>query len=653
MTLPISTVVAIAAAVLAYLSVVYFIDRSLDGPSRVPFRYAALLVSVAAFFIGVGGISLGPLQWKGLIGIGAMDHTRGADISKALIAIAAAAAVFYEQHRVGMRRPIAERWKRFVGIGLALAAVTAYFDGFYVGFPRFYHRHDQYHYYLGSKYFAELGYDRLYKCSTVALDEMGTVTYQDEDHIGAEWAKTRPGKPLLKLDLTKEVRHPDWKIRNLGGDNLLMTVQEILDHPEICKAHFAPQRWEQYKTDVLYFRLASDKKYWEGFHHDHGYNPPPVWTMGGHYVASLYPAGKVFSLPILGDVVFLQAIGFIDEILLAMMFAGIVWAWGWRVAAVSAIFWGCQASAPILWTYGAFLRQDWLFWLVMAAAFARKRFFWLSGAAMVYAGLLRIFPGLVVVGWLVVLGFQLYRHKKPTTAQWKMLGGGVLAAAVLIPMSMSVAGKDSYSEFYRHTLKVHDTTPLTNHMGLRVLLSQAIPFEVAVHKGPIDFEIGTGIKYGRMKYTKDDKLVDPFDLWKSMRNDRYKKYKVAGYAMIALTLGFLVLVLRRVKSMWIAQCLAQVFIILLSQLTSYYYAFMILMGPLTKANRQLEAPLFGFAALSQFVYIIFYWNDDKYWMLTAISLVFCWAIMYVFLPRADRERVEAFVNRFRKPSSAA
>ena len=32
---------------------------------------------------------------------------------------------------------------------------------------------------------------------------------------------------------------------------------------------------------------------------------------------------------------------------------------------------------------------------------ARKRWFVVAGAAMVYAGLLRIFPGLVVFGWLM------------------------------------------------------------------------------------------------------------------------------------------------------------------------------------------------------------------------------------------------------------
>jgi hypothetical protein len=57
---------------------------------------------------------------------------------------------------------------------------------------------------------------------------------------------------------------------------------------------------------------------------------------------------------------------------------------------------------------------------------------------------------------------------------------------------------------------------------------------------------------------------------------------------------------------------------------------MILAAPLTKVKRSIEAPLFGLAALSQFVWMIFFWNDDKYWALTAISLVFCYGLLCAF-----------------------
>ena len=44
---------------------------------------------------------------------------------------------------------------------------------------------------------------------------------------------------------------------------------------------------------------------------------------------------------------------------------------------------------------------------------------------MVYAGLLRVFPGLAVIGWLTVAGAYLVRHKRMAKSHQQMLVGGV------------------------------------------------------------------------------------------------------------------------------------------------------------------------------------------------------------------------------------
>ncbi|WP_437947402.1 hypothetical protein WME98_42570 [Sorangium sp. So ce296] len=573
-------IIEIVAAFCAYFGAAYALNSFAPPRLRLLARYGTVAAGVALFFYGLQRY--------------VDEHARAVDLAKVLIAMGAAFCVFYETQREGMRRPVAERWKRFVGVALGVAAIVAYFNGFRFGYPKYYHRWDQFHYYMGAKYFPEMGYDGLYKCALIAQDELGLVTYTNED----------TGRSV-KLDMSKEVRHPDKKIRNLGGDNLLMPASEVLEKPEICKAHFSPERWEAFKADVQFFRTASDKGYWEDMQKDHGYNPPPVWTIMGKFWADLQPASTRY----------LQFLASFDIFYLLGMFAALYWAFGWRVFAVAAIFWGCQSSAPFYWTGGAFLRQDWLFYLVLSACLIRKRYYKLAGASMVYAGLLRIFPGLPVIGWLTVAGIYLVRHKRMARSHVQVLIGGVLAAAVLIPVSMKVSGKDSYKQFYEHTLKVHDQTPLTNHMGLRVLVG---------HKP------GTGVESGRMKYTKDTKLVDPFEVWKRMRNERYARYRWVAYGIIAASFAGFVYVCRRIRSLWVAQCLAQIFVILLSQLTCYYYSFMILSAPLTRLKRQIEVPLFGLAALSQFIWITFYYNDDKYTALTAVSLAFCYYLLCLF-----------------------
>jgi hypothetical protein len=610
-------VIAIIVGAACYLVAVSLIDRALAERSRIRFRFVAIPASIGLFFYAIGRFL--------------DNHEMAVDWAKAVIALSAAGCVVYEQQRAGLHRPIAERWKRFVGITLGVAAIVAYFNAFKIGYAKFYHRHDQYHYYMGAKYFPEMGYDGLYKCGVIAQDEIGTVVNNDA-RVGLTG----------KFEMSKEVRASDKKIRNLGGDNLLMPVTEILAHPEVCKAHFSPERWAEYKADVQFFRIASEKDYWENMQKDHGFNPPPVWTILGRFFADLAPAGSVY-----GGFLFLQLLAGLDLLYLLGMFIALYWAFGWRVFAVGAIFWGCQASAPYYWTGGAFLRQDWLFYLVLSACLTRKHYFKLAGASLVYAGLLRIFPGLVVIGWLTVAGYYLVRHRRMAKPHQQMLIGGTAAAAILLPLSLIVcgatsikqaitepqsaliAGKNAYQQFYEHTLEVHDRTPLTNHMGLRVLISH---------------NVGGDVSSGRMKYTKDVKMTDPFELWKRMRNERYDKYRPVAYAIIAASLAFFVYVMRRVKSMWVAQCLGQVFIILLSQLTCYYYSFMILTAPLTRLKRGIEAPLFAFAAFSIFTWRIFFWNDDRYTGLTLISLLFCFGLLCVFAGKGLLTRLRALIG---------
>ena len=216
----------------------------------------------------------------------------------------------------------------------------------------------------------------------------------------------------------------------------------------------------------------------------------------------------------------------------------------------------------------------------------------------------------------------------------KVLVGGIAAAAVLVPTSWAVAGTDSYQQFFEHTIKVHDHTPLTNHMGLRVL--------VGTRPGCIsDFPKGwcTGPSSGRMKWSTDNKLPDPFEPWKRMREERYAKYHLVAYGV------------RRIRSLWVAECLGQIWIMLLSQLTCYYYSFMILVAPLTRLRRDLEAPLFGLAALSQLIWVSSNFYDDRYTALSFASLGFCFFMLWTFGRKDDLAKLRARLGT--KPAAPA
>lgn len=524
-------------------------------------------------------------------------HVRGLDVVKAGLAVLAMSLIFFEMKRAGEKRFVAEKWKRFIGVTMGVAGIVLYFNSFKFGYPKYFHRWDQYHYYMGAKYFPEIGYDGLYKCSTIAQDDIGKVSVDVEGN----------GK-FRNFDLKAEVRKSDKKIRNLGGDNLLIKVDDLLANPSICKDRFSPERWEEYKKDVTFFSTQCYvDSYWTQMQQDHGYNPPPVWTLAGYYLGNWVPT----------SVRNMQALAAIDVAYLLATFIAIYWAFGWRVFSIAGIFFGCQSSAPFLWTGGALLRQDWLFFFVFSACLARKRYFALAGASLVYAALLRVFPGLAVAGWLIVAGLHIFRHKRMHKDHVRMLIGGTAAAVILIGSSAAVVGTDSYTKFFKHTIEVHDKTPLTNHMGLRVILGHDMGFEGS----------------GRMRYSKDGSKTDPFEGWKSARVKRYNDYKPVAYTVFATSLLASILVMRRTKSMWVAQALGGIWIILGSQLTCYYYSYMLLLAVLSKVRRSTEIFLLGMAAMSQVGWRSIGYNDDRYMYLTLISLLVSYVVMFMLAPR--------------------
>lgn len=640
------------AGAAAYFFALYFVDRSLRGRSRIVFRYAAVLLSIGAFFYALQ-------TWL------PVTHDRAQNVSQAAIAIAAAACIFYEQHRNSQNRPIAERWKKLVGITLALAAISAYFGGFRFGYPPYYHRWDQYHYYMGAKYFPELGYKNLYRCAVVAQLDLGDVKYSTDRTFSATPGKAAAPPSVQTADMKAEVEGPDKKIRNLPGDNLLVPVTDLLDHPEKCRDLFTPERWEQYKKDVAFFRIVAGKSWWNDMQTDHGFNPPPVWTIGGKFFSDLTENANVL---------FMQFLASLDLLYLIATFIVLWWGFGWRVFAVGAIFWGCQTSAPYFWTGGAFLRQDWLFFSVASVAFLRKRYFKLAGASVVYAGLLRIFPGLVVIGTLVPVVTHIIKKRKMHPDHRQTLIGGVAAAAVLLPLSLYMtkahAGEPFYTPykiFYEHTIQTHDRTPLTNHMGLRVIIAhKLIDFQApgvrtsedaAAWKETLSptartfigwsarirmpFKLPNDKSSGWMEHVRAGDRLDPWEIWKKMRTERYEKYRWVAWLITALTLGWFALVVRRIRSLWIAQCLGQIFIILGSQLTSYYYAFMLLAAPLTRVRKQLELGLFALAAITDIIWLNTTWNDHRYTWLTIVSLAFCYLMIGTFWRVRWRRHAEA------------
>ncbi|HEY3234412.1 MAG TPA: hypothetical protein VGJ84_06830 [Polyangiaceae bacterium] len=521
----------------------------------------------------------------------------------------AALAVIWTWRSRKLGAPVPERIQRRFGVLFTAVAFFAYFDFFNPNtrYPEYYHRHELFHYYLGSKYFAEIGYTRLYECASIAEVELGRG---------------------------QSVR--DREIRDLRV-NLIKPMADtyVLSRPEECKSHFTPQRWEQWKKDVDWIHKSAAGEYYENMVKDHGYNPPPVWTMDGKFFGSLGVAGDKFF----------KALASIDVLFHIGIVLLIGWAFGWKVMMVATVFWGCNAPANFYWTGGAFMRQDWIFFLVASLCLAKKRMFALSGAALTWSALLRVFPVILFAGPGIVILLQLIqkyrrvqagggggllRESKPKNLlEWlhpthrRFIGGCVIATGILVPASVVVAGPDAYVDFAKH-INVHKHTPLTNHMGLETVL---------VH----DWK-------GRMRFTRDDNMDDPFEGWKQGRLDRFHTMKPVFYGITLGIFLWTVWALRRTKALWLAMPLGLGLVFCLTNLTCYYYSMYIIAAALVMARPELAPVILLTSSASQILQIDYYWVDDKFTVQAWLFFLFSVLLLIAYSRPFSMERLRAWWN---------
>jgi hypothetical protein len=446
-------------------------------------------------------------------------------------------------------------------------SLLTYFNFGLFHFPNWIHDWEWTHYYVGSKYFKELSYDRLYECIAVA------------DHES----------PDAGLRRRVEIR----KLTNLRT-NYLETTTEILAHPENCKQHFTDARWESFKHDVKFFRDRQNNRRWDDLQTDHGYNATPVWNIAGSVLANLAPAsdGQLYTLALL------------DPLYLLAMVGVVWWAFGWRVTCVGLLVFATNFPSRYYWTGGSFLRWDWIFYLVFGVCLLKKDKPVWAGVALGYSTLLRVFPGFIFVG-PILAGLIEYAKNRTWNRTFLKVGlGAALSLLVLVPISLKVGGgPQAYSNFVKNTQK-HKETALTNYMGLRTI--------VAYRFG----EAG--------KDLRNDKFTDPWINWKKARVRAFQQAKPV-YALLCL--GYLVLLGFAVwkRPPWVAAALGSTFIAIGVELTCYYYAFVMVVALLHEEDEFVGRWLLVMTAATTFVYfhpVVFMpdWLDQQYTLMSVVTI---------------------------------
>src|SRR5262249_1164755 len=118
-------------------------------------------------------------------------------------------------------------------------------------------RWDLAHYYLGAKYFPELGYTRLYQASAVAEADAGF-----ESEVAERRQRDR-------------------------GTGKFANGADALIEADRYRGRFSPARWRAFVADVVTLRGWLSPARWAQSQMDHGYNGTPAWAIAASVLANL------------------------------------------------------------------------------------------------------------------------------------------------------------------------------------------------------------------------------------------------------------------------------------------------------------------------------------------------------------------------------
>jgi hypothetical protein len=409
------------------------------------------------------------------------------------------------------------------------------------------HHEDVFHHFLGVKYFEELGYDGLYECAAAADAEAGLE----------DWVSSRT-------------------IRDLRT-NAMVPGFSLLERARDCRAAFSPDRWRDFTLDVAWFRTWIPPPSWDRLMQDHGYNATPVWGLAGRWLARNLAASDAG----------IHALAMIDPLLLVAMWALVIWGFGWRAAAVAALWWGTNLLGEFGWTGGGFLRQDWLLLTVAGLCLVKRRRWAAGGWALAWAALLRLYPLFLAagLGLKTVAGMWRRRSLSLEKGQRRFVVGFASSLAFFVALS-SVAnprGVDAWADFARNS-RVDLSTRSTNQVGLGVLLS---------------YDSGT-----LLRTIVESGAENPVNIWQETQR---KALESRRWLQAVALLAFSVLLLRRVRDAEDGEALVLGvgLVPLAVSISSYYASIFLLYGLLWEYRREAVAlPLCALAAWTQCALLI-------------------------------------------------
>lgn len=320
--------------------------------------------------------------------------------------------------------------RRLLGAALLAAVLVSGLNYFYTSRSRqFLHRWDLFHTVMTTRYFDELGYDKLYECAYVFDQEAGGRNH---------FAKVA-------------------RIRDL--DTLGFVATGNLAARSDCDQRFSPERRAAFLRDLdFFFRLTPSQTKWRRVMTDKGYNGTPMYST---LVRLLVGDGPLSESR-------LTWLSLIDVGLILIAF-GFVWrSYGATTAALAFVFFCVNFPNRFDHMGGSILRFDYVVFSIIAFCLMKRGRYAVAGLLLALASLERGFPALFAVGLLVKALYDSVAHRRIERRYLAFFAGFLAAAAVGFALSLTVAGLDAWSGFAAN-MEIHTKTSAGFRIGFQHL----------------------------------------------------------------------------------------------------------------------------------------------------------------------------------------
>ncbi|MFH1729420.1 MAG: hypothetical protein ABIA04_13505 [Pseudomonadota bacterium] len=368
------------------------------------------------------------------------------------------------------------------------------------------HRWDMYHTVIGSKYFNELGYTKLYEC---------TLFYNEK---------------------TLHFFTPPARARNLLTLNY-ETTKKLLKKSN-CNSIFSQERQKEFINDLKTFNDITYPEFWKEIFLDKGYNGSPFYTFLISNITNVVPISYNSLL----------ALSCIDIVLVLIAFTFVLWAFGYKMALLSFIFFTLNFPNRYVHMGASILRFDYIAYTIIALCLYRKNKFKTSAFLLALASVIRMFPVLFALGFIIKALMEFSKTKKIKIKYLNFILSFIISLALLLGASLTFGpGVKAWQKFFTN-MKIHNQQSAGFRIGFKNLF---------MFKGEI---------------TKKDRFVSY-----QKKANAFAKVKVYFYICFAIFLILAFMIMNKLEDLD-ASILFGVFTFYLYFCsTRYYYSILVLL----------------------------------------------------------------------------